>query len=342
MELFKDGDCRGTGQNIASAFLGGSIESFKNVSLINSLVSFRIHSTADTSYYIGRSIYDYNFKVDESDFPSVQSLIDLQMKEEAPKISESIVFPIASMIPIFGDLLAVVPILEQIFIHDSDDDWKQHLIEHIGDAIDQTVAKNAIDQIESEMSVIVENINFAKNQNFCEKSLNDMIIYMNNRLIYIVNYMLTKDGIFRKYPLHSINPLLTLTKLVSIYRQLTTDEKRKSSKPFEHCRQLVNDFHKLGISARLDRFKTYGHYQDAVNKLKTTPYTGDEFSNSKRILCMPPGSGGSPCVPDDLNAETDVWSHTFDATDCYVGYAKLVKYRFEQAYAPLLHLITAF
>lgn len=335
IEVYSDHECTLNGGFIPSTF-PASINSFENTP--KSFRTFRIKTAGSIVPYIGRSIYNIDFKVDDSDFPSIQSQLQSAIEREAPKLSESLDLEFLSEVPVLSEILAVAPIVKRIFGGNDDVEsvWKQNLVKNIPEISEKVVAKDAINHVSSKVAMVTQNIEFAKRTGFSGASLVYLDHTMDDDLDYIVNYIGNDDGVFRKYPLQSINPILGVSTLVSLYYSLASGEESPNTQLLNKTRQLINDFGVLGSAARIDRLKNYGgnSYKRLFERVKATPYTEVDFLNdSKRILCAPsPDLTVGQCLEDDLNAERRICSESFDRTECFEGYAKYVKYRFEQAY----------
>lgn len=335
-EVFESSDCTGSSNIITSDYPYSVYQSTKNISNVP-IRSFRIQSTPDISEYIGNSIYYYKFRIDETDFPSTTEILKIEI-EKAPEFSKSIAFKILSKIPKMGEALAVGAALENMFSPDVEGEWKKQLLEKIPEAIDAGRAKDAFDLIQSNLMTINDNIRLFKSPNLTEDGLRSINLIMNNNLGFVVNYMLTSE-ICKKFPLHFINPIQVLATLVEIHYHLIEDNLRTNANVLlNNTIRLINKYHDLGIVERFRKIDFKYVDETKVNKVQNAPYTeySTYFSESKRIDCMPDifPIHGRDCIVDKL-ADEKICAH-IHAEPCHEAYAKLVKWRFEQAYAPIL------
>lgn len=309
--------------------------------------TFKIVDGPETRFYIGRSIFDYSFRSEPSDFPSLLSLINREVKV-IEQVEDSTFVKMAAAIPYLDKLAALMPVIEDVLVRKStfdEKDWRHYLVNHIPDVAEQSTVRTAIHLIEAKMETVKQNIRFLASPEF--NLTRDTINHnLNDDLYEVVNFLLLSDAL-KKYSVYCLKPLFVLTEIVKVYYPVATPEIRNQTELFKRTRQLVNDYHHSSMVGRLNLITvhriTYHSsmgkiLRDAINKVTQTTYGLDYFGPSYRIQCLDPsdGQGIQECLDDPLNAESPICAQAEQNRRCFEDYTAYVKYRFEQSYQQLL------
>ncbi|KAL1449711.1 hypothetical protein WDU94_002192 [Cyamophila willieti] len=350
VELYSKRDCKGNdvlikrysaecygdnlGEEPRSWYMAG--KNCGNFDMNKKAVSLHIYHSSLP--YPGRPVTDYNVKLLFGDNTPLDEILkkNIRSDESLGDLCKTckLVIHAGEAVP-YADQFATV--LSVIFELAERENWRKDLINTIPEVTYHESARQLGTHIKTSLDLVIENTKKWNDSSATphERSSRADTIY--NELFRVLDLMKQNiDPLYNRFPAFAVKPMFSLCTSMTFFLPRMPKWKSADLKLIPLYKELVNHFRYPLMKARLDKMTTVnGDGARWVDQIKNLPYNTDGYIHREaRLFCLNRKchSGHDvQCLKDEVTPE-DVYSHSGNVYQCFTGYARLVRSRFEEAY----------